>query len=205
MASDPALHHPIEIEKKRQPYLLFLGRLHRKKGIDLILKALSEITIENRPHIKIAGPDEENRLSQLKALARQLGVSDHITWLGPTFGEEKTTLLREAEAFILPSHQENFGIAVAEALAVGTPVLISNQVAIWDMVKRAGAGIISEDTVSGVKSLFLQWQCLPENMRYVMRKQARHLFTQQYDVAHNAPALIHQLQSLMIRANRPTE
>lgn len=196
-ASDPARHHPIEIEKRRQPYLLFLGRLHHKKGIDLILKALSEIKSEERPHIKIAGPDEENRLAQLKGIARRLGVSDRITWAGPTFGEEKAILLREAEAFILPSHQENFGISVAEALAVGTPVLISNQVAIWKSVEKTGAGIIAEDTVSGVKALLMKWQSTPENARYVMRKQARHLFMQQYDVAHNAPALVNQLQSLI--------
>ncbi|MXP26627.1 glycosyltransferase [Altererythrobacter indicus] len=199
-AADPVRHHRIELGKKRQPYLLFLGRLHRKKGIDLLLQALSEMKRDERPHIKIVGPDEEKRLPQFIATTYRLGLSDHITWLGPTFGEEKSTLLREAEAFILPSHQENFGIAVAEALAVGTPVLISNQVAIGESVARAGAGIVAHDTVNGVKSLLLQWQSMPENARYTMRKQARQLFAQQYDVANNAPALVRKLQSLMVGA-----
>ena len=79
----------------------------------------------------IAGPDEEGLRPQLEAQAKRLGIERRVHWTGMLEGDLKWGALHAAEAFVLPSHQENFGVAVVEAMACGVPVLISDKVNIW--------------------------------------------------------------------------
>ena len=85
-------------------------------------------------------------------------------------------------AFILPSHQENFGIAVVESLACAKPVLISNQVNIWREIEEAEGGIIADDTMLGTQSLLESWKRLPGGDRLSMGVKARHAFEKNFAI-----------------------
>jgi glycosyltransferase involved in cell wall biosynthesis len=136
--------------------LLFLGRIHRKKGIDLLLRAFEELATAD-DHLVVAGPSEDSFFAE--ELVRTSGeFSDRITWAGMIRGDLKWGALRVADALILPSHQENFGMVVAEALAIGTPVLITDKVNLWREVEDDRAGKVSTDDLSGIRSLMREWK-----------------------------------------------
>ena len=92
----------------------------------------------------MAGPDQVGWMAELKGLAERLGVAGRIHWPGLMTGRAKWGALAGAEAFILPSHQDSFGVAVGEALGCGTPVLITDKVNIWREVRACGAGLVDE-------------------------------------------------------------
>jgi glycosyltransferase involved in cell wall biosynthesis len=127
--------------------LLFMGRLHPKKGCDLLLEAWAT-TLANDPawHLVFAGPDELQWQQTLAARAAALGLADRVTWTGMLRDTMKWSAFFAAEVFALPSHQENFGIAVAESLACGVPVLISREVNIWREIEAVHAGLVASDT-----------------------------------------------------------
>jgi glycosyltransferase involved in cell wall biosynthesis len=133
---------------RERRFFLFLSRIHRKKGCDLLLDAFARLTRFDLDLV-MAGPDEEGLRPQLEAQAKQLGISGRVHWTGMLEGDLKWGALRAAEALVLPSHQENFGVVVVEALACKTPVLISDKVNIWPDLERDGAGIVNPDTAEG--------------------------------------------------------
>ena len=105
-------------------------------------------------------------------------------------GDIKWGALRSAEVFVLPSHQENFGIAVAEALACGTPVLISDQVNIWREIAADGAGLVKPDTVDGTFALLDRWQGYDATIREGMCLAAHNTFHQRYEIGAAARSLV---------------
>jgi glycosyltransferase involved in cell wall biosynthesis len=185
--------HP-ELEGKR--ILLFMGRLHPKKGCDLLLEAFAA-TMANDPEWRLvfAGPDAFNWQKTLVARAQMLGIADRIVWTGMLRDSMKWSALAAAEVFALPSHQENFGIAVAESLACGVPVLISREVNIWREIESANAGFVAPDTVAGIISLLTRWQQLPEAERRTMQRNARQCFQQHFDIEQSAARLLEAIQS----------
>jgi glycosyltransferase involved in cell wall biosynthesis len=152
-----------------------------------------------QPHIDLVmtGPDQTGWRPELEALAERLGVATRVHWTGPLYGDAKWGALYGAQAFALPSHQENFGIAVAEALGCGTPVLISNQVDIWREIEGAGAGFVEPDTVDGATALLRRWFGLPPAKRAAMSVTAAELFDAQFNVASTGPALIKTIQDFL--------
>lgn len=174
-----------------RPFWLFLGRVHPKKGVDLFLRTAAELVRAGRsvPALVIAGPcaDQDYR-HHLESLAAASGLDVH--WTGMLTGAIKWGALRSAEAFVLPSHQENFGLAVAEALAAGTPVLISRKVNIWTEIDAAGAGLVDVDDLAGTRRLLDRWLALPDSARTTMRAAAQRLFQERYDVSRVAHSLI---------------
>ena len=105
----------------------------------------------------IAGPDQVGMQAKLMGMAGQLGIADRVHWPGLIGGDVKWGALRACDALILPSHQENLGISVVEALAVGRPVLISHQVNIWQEIESDGAGLAEDDTLEGTVRLLCRW------------------------------------------------
>ena len=166
-AEDFLVLHP-ELRGKR--LVLFLARLHPKKGCDLLVAAFSQVA-ERDPqlHLVMAGPDSDGLEARLIAQVRSLGLAERVTFTGMLRGAAKWGALRASEVFVLPSHQENFGVAVAEALAMGVPALVSNQVNIWREVVDGGAGMAEADTVAGTRALLDSWLDLPPAERQAMQ------------------------------------
>lgn len=178
-------------------YILFLSRIHRKKGCDDLLAGFARAAgLDPDIQLVVAGPDTTGLRPSLEAQARSLGVADRVFWPGPLYGRTKWAALRQAEAFALPSHQENFGIAVAEALGCGTPVLISRQVNIWREIAEGGAGIVDADDAGGVERMMRRWMTTPAGDRTRMATDARNLFLDKFSVQKTAPELLRTVSRL---------
>jgi glycosyltransferase involved in cell wall biosynthesis len=167
-----------------RPYLLFLGRLHPKKGCDLLIRAYAKVA----PNLDLvmAGPDQVGWMGELQSLAHRLGIGSRIHWPGLLTGPAKWGALRGAEAFVLPSHQDSFGVAVGEALGCSIPVLITDKVNIWREVSAAGAGFVETDSQAGIETLLLSYLALDPPARDRMRAAARTCFAEHFDVASTA-------------------
>src|SRR5439155_19709105 len=122
--------------------LLFLSRLHPKKGIELLLDAVGLLAADPRIHLFIAGDGDAAYVARLKDRAKANGLSDRMVFTGFVTGAERRRLLDETDLFVLPSYDENFGMAAAEALSAGLPVVVSEHVALADHVREAGAGLV---------------------------------------------------------------
>ena len=171
--------------------LLFLSRIHEKKGCDLLVQAFAKAAAADPGlHLVLAGPDQTGWVARLQDLARQEGVAERITWPGMLRNELKWGAFYAAEAFVLPSHQENFGIAVAEALGCGLPVLISDKVNIWREVQSSNAGLVAPDTLAGTTALLEQWLAMTPAGRTAMGMAARELFMRRFTVDAMATGLL---------------
>lgn len=125
-----------------RPVLLFMSRIDPKKGLDLLIPALEQI--DRSFHFVLAGgnPQDLSYEQNIRDRIQASRLKDKTSIVGFVTGSEKTALLEAADLFVLPSYYENFGIAVAEAMSVGTPVVISDQVHIWQEIERSQSGWI---------------------------------------------------------------
>lgn len=178
-------------ELRGQRLALFLGRIHEKKGCDLLIEAFARISAAH-PDVRLvmAGPDADGWASALQDRARQLGLANRITWTGMLTGDLKWGAFYASEVFCLPSHQENFGVAVAEALACGRPVLVSNKVNIWREIEQDGAGWVAADTLDGTVSTLARWLDASPHQVETMRNAARQSFSQRFRIATVAANLV---------------
>jgi glycosyltransferase involved in cell wall biosynthesis len=167
--------------KKESLRLLFLSRLHPKKQLEVLLKALSLLHTASPDllwQLDIAGYGEPAYLASLQKLAERLNISHRCRWLGHVQGDAKTCLLQQADWFLLPSAAENFGIAVVEAMAAGTPVIVSPQVAVADLILSAGAGLVCpSDPPSLCQVLLSNYQGPSSAMRLAARTLAETTFS----------------------------
>lgn len=187
--------------------VLFLGRLHEKKGCDLLVEAFARVAgADPSLHLVMAGPDDAQGLrAGLEARAAQWGVAERVTWTGMLAGEAKWSALKAAQVFALPSHQENFGIAVVEALALGVPVLISEKVNIWREIIQSGAGFADSDTLDGTVACLTRWLALalaPAEYA-LMRERAVRCFERNYHMTAAAQRLIDTIAPHIGRAAQP--
>jgi glycosyltransferase involved in cell wall biosynthesis len=169
---------------------LFMGRIHPKKACDLLIDAFAKILSQHPEwHLVFAGPDQIGWQNELNIRATRLGLVDRITWTGMISGAMKWGALRSAEVFVLPSHQENFGVVVPEALAAGVPTLISNKVNIWREIEADGAGIVAEDTLQGICRLLQSYVEMSTAERLIMRRRARACFEARFEIRKAAESL----------------
>ena len=168
-------------------FLLFLARIHQKKGCDLLIEAFARLAPQ-APDVDLvlAGPDQEGMQANLKRLTEHLGVRNRVHWPGLIGGKAKWGALMACDALVLPSHQENFGISVVEALSVGRPVLISNQVNIWPEVKSHGVGLVEPDSLEGTERLLRRWFELLPAEREAMAARARPCFLSRFEMTRTA-------------------
>jgi len=175
--------------------MLFLSRIHSKKGCDLLIDAFATIAASDpRWHLVIAGPGEEALVRKLQAQVNALGLDRRVSWSGMLMGERKWGALYAAEVFALVSHQENFGIAAAEALACGTPVLLSDKVNIWREIVNDKAGFAAPDNAGGARQLLQDWNALDESARCQMRRAAKFCFDSRFDIRTVARGLTNVLE-----------
>jgi len=199
-SGDPALERARFLDRfpalTAKRLVLFLGRIHPKKGCDLLIGAFARRTgSDPRLHLVMAGPDECGWQADLMQLAARLGIGKRITWTGPLYGDLKWGALRAAEVFALPSHTENFGIALAESLACGVPALISDQVNIWREIQAAGAGLVAPDSLEGCLQTLDQWLSSPEVWRAQMKIRAIECFTQHFEIEQFARRFVDCIQA----------
>ncbi|HEY0786498.1 MAG TPA: glycosyltransferase, partial [Acidobacteriaceae bacterium] len=168
-------------------YLLFLGRIHQKKGCDLLIQAFARVAADDpEVDLVVAGPDQVGLQARLQELAAAEGIGHRIHWPGMLQGDAKWGAFRAAEAFILPSHQENFGIAIAEAIACAKPVLISNKINIWHYVTEDRVGFVEEDTVDGTERLLRCWLTLPTDEKAAMIARTDECFETRFSMRNCA-------------------
>lgn len=171
-------------------YLLFLGRIHEKKGCDLLIGAFAKVAgAAPDVDLVIAGPDQMGLETKLRSLAERAGIAERVHWPGMISGRVKWGALRGCEAFVLPSHQENLGISVVEALAAGRPVLISHQVNLWPEIKDDGVGLAEDDTLEGTVRLLERWFNLGPEERIEMSKRAHPCFAAKFSMKQAALAI----------------
>ena len=159
-----------------------MGRLNPKKGIDILIEAFAR-TLATDPawHLVIAGPDKDNLQPQFAAIAARLGIADRITFTGMITGSLKWGAFTASEVFVLPSHQENFGIVIAEAMACNLPVILSDKVNIWREVVNHWAGLICDDTVQGTTTALARWQSLTSDEIAALRLRSRRCFDELFN------------------------
>lgn len=184
-------------EATNRKILLFLSRIHLKKGTDLLVRAFAR----HADHFSdfdlvIAGPDQTGWAKTLQELARELGVAERIHWPGMLTGDAKWGAFRTAYAFILPSHSENFGIVVVEALACQVPVLITNKVNIWREIESDGVGIVVNDDLDSVSRGLERILSMSNDERLAMSSKCRTSFLTRYDAENNAMQLVALLKAL---------
>lgn len=175
-----------------QRFMLYLGRIDRKKGCDLLLEAFVRLA-HNDPglHLVMAGPDPHNWSAELHQIVAHHQLSPRVHWPGMLHGDAKWGAFHACEVFVLPSHQENFGIAVAEALACGKAVLLADKVNIAPQIAADGCGLVQPDHQSGIDALIAAWINTPASQRRAMEQQALLTFSQRYDMQATAAAIIH--------------
>jgi glycosyltransferase involved in cell wall biosynthesis len=176
-------------------FFLFLGRLHEKKGCDLLIQAFAELRSDSGAvarHLVLAGPCADGAyLRHLEELAARATNNDgSITFPGMLTGDVKWGAFSTADAFVLPSHQENFGIAVAESLACGTPVLISNKINIWREIEADGAGYVENDDIAGTASLLRRWVGCTPAAQAAMRVNAKICFANRFEIERATDSLL---------------
>ncbi|MFC6645041.1 glycosyltransferase [Granulicella cerasi] len=185
-------------EVRGQRFMLYLGRIHPKKGADLLLKAFT--LRQSDIHLVMAGPGADDEWAQGLRSALPADVAARVHWPGMLQGDAKWGAFHASDAFVLPSHQENFGIAVVEALAAARPVLITEPVNISPEIEADGAGLVGKDTVEGVSSLLKRWLTLNESDRAAMGEQALRTFAKRYDMRRNTGPILQVFER--IRADR---
>lgn len=183
LASQPAL--------RGRKLLLFLSRIQEKKGCDLLIEAFAKVAAKDPSlHLIMAGPDQSGWQASLQAQATRLGIAERITWTGMLQGELKWGAFYASEVFCLSSHQENFGIVVAEALACGKPVLISNKVNIWREIEAAKAGFVDTDTVEGTVRNLERWLSMSSSEYAAMSDRAVATFKNRFHIDRAAQRLL---------------
>ena len=187
-----------ELQNRR--LLLFLGRIHEKKGCLELIRAFRQVVGEGQADARelrlvMAGPADSEYARDVRRTADRLGLADRVIWTGMLSGDLKWGAFHAAETFILPSHQENFGVAVAEALACDVPVLISNKVNIWREIEADRAGLVENDDVQGTRRLLERWLALDSESRGEMRRAARDCFERRFEINRAAQILIQALQT----------
>lgn len=178
-------------------YLLYLSRIHPKKAVDQLIEAFAATAhIDPGLDLVIAGPDQIGWGPELQALTERLGVANRIHWPGMITGGAKAAAFTGARAFALPSHQENFGLVVAEALSVGTPVLISDKVNIWREVEDAGAGLVTPDTLPGTTDLLTRFlKASPDDIQK-LKSASRPAYDTHFSVSQAAKDLLAVLEDV---------
>lgn len=169
---------------KDVPYLLFLSRIHPKKGVDLLIEAYAKVYKGDSTKLIIAGPGMETAYG-LKLKDRVAGdpnISDAVFFPGMLSGDAKWGAFYHCDAFVLPSHQENFGIAIVEALACAKAVLISKQVNIYKEIEEGKAGLIANDTLQSTTELLEQWRQMAAENKVQMAKSAKNLFEHKFTI-----------------------
>lgn len=185
---------------KGKRLILFMSRIHPKKGCDILIQAFARIAGQDPLlHLVMAGPDEINWVSSLKKAAEDLQIADRITWTGMLKGDLKWGAINSAECLVLPSHSENFGVIIAESLACGIPVIITNKINIWREIQEGEAGLVSSDDVPGIIQSLQRWLALDNAEKKRLGTRAKECFLTNFDINSGAKRFIEIIQNELLK------
>lgn len=187
---------PMKQSWERKRNILFLSRVHVKKGVNFLIEAVARMRNKvNNYTITVAGPGDEAYVNELKDMAVRLGVADRFRFIGPVFGANKWRLYHEADLFVLPTHSENFGIVVAEALASGTPVITTTGTPWYELKSHYCGWYIPVGTPPLAEALQLFLECSEEELR-AMGQRGRKLVCDKYSSERVANSFIEMYSEL---------
>jgi len=182
---------------KRNKEILFLSRVHVKKGINFLLEAVAQLKEQLQGYVvRIAGEGDATYIEELKRVTVCLGVSDLIRFEGGVYGNRKWELFRQADLFILPTHSENFGIVVAEALASGTPVVTTIGTP-WNELKSQQCGWWTEVGTEATVKALRNFLSLTEDELETMGRNGRKLVEEKYSARKVAKEFVDMYKSIL--------
>jgi len=170
-------------------------RIDPIKGLDLLVEAIARLSRDDVALV-LAGAGSPEHEAALRGQVQKLGLADRVLFCGHLDGSDRAALLADAELFVLPSHHENFGLAVVEAMADGVPVVISDQVGIEAEVRRAQAGIVTRcdaaEVADGLKKLLES-----QGLRREMGERGRALVEREFSWPYVAKQLVELYRSVL--------
>jgi glycosyltransferase involved in cell wall biosynthesis len=187
--------HGIDADR---PLVLFLSRIHKKKGLDLLIPAFAMSGIPNAILV-LAGPDNEGYGPTVQRLIDYHHLRDRVIITGMLHGSERIAALSDADLFVLPSYSENFGVVVVEALAAGTPVIISDQVNIQREIAQGGVGAVVVLETSVLSKELARW-LTDDDMRAAAAARAKPFVADRYDWHRIAQRWTQHYQRLLVAA-----
>lgn len=188
---------PMKSSWERKKNILFLSRLHPKKGINFLIEAVASLKDEmNGYQIYIAGEGDADYINKLKSLADKLGISSIITFIGGVYDDRKWQLYRDADLFVLPTHSENFGIVVAEALACGTPVITTKGTP-WQELEANQCGWWTEIGTNATTDALRDFLSLSAHDLETMGRKGRKLIEDKYSAKKMAEDMIKLYKSVI--------
>jgi glycosyltransferase involved in cell wall biosynthesis len=180
---------------KGSPFLIFLGRLHHKKGLDFLAEAFALFAkTDQRHHLVVVGHDEGAQADFSDRIAKA-GLLDRVHLTGPLHGAAKWEAFADAAAFTLPSRQEGFSIAITEALACGLPVIVSRECH-FPEVADAGAGVVADLDAPAIAAGFNE-VLHDEDTRQRMSQAARQLVQTRFNCRTMAEEVVYAYQSAL--------
>ena len=167
---------------KDNKYILFLGRISIKKGLDVLVEAFKRLAVtDNNLVLVIAGPNNEGYQKEIKQRLENYALLDRTLFTGMLIGEDKLSAYVDASVFVLSSYSENFGMSVVEAMACGTPVIISDRVGIYKDIQTKKAGLVvrldSKDLYEEIKMLLGN-----QDLKINITANAKKLIKEKYDI-----------------------
>jgi glycosyltransferase involved in cell wall biosynthesis len=175
---------------------LFLSRIHPKKGLPMLIAAWARLRPPNWK-LRIAGPDENGHRAEIATLIEQHGLADAISFIGSVHGRAKTDEYRAAELFILPTHSENFGMVIAEALSFGLPVLTTRS-APWPELETEKCGFWTEPNERGILDALTRATSLTRQALAEMGARGRELIKTRYSWSQIAERFVVAYEKLIV-------
>ena len=176
---------------RNRQFLIFLSRIHPKKGCDTLIRAFARCLPDlGDMDLVMAGPDQTGWRKELEALASELGIADRVHWTGLISGDVKWGAFRAAQAFVLPSHGENFGVVVAEAMACSTPVIISDRVNLYHAILDFGAGVVAPHHLDTTIAAIQQFARMTTEERAAMSRNAYDCYDANFQIDTAARRLL---------------
>ena len=179
---------------KNKKYLIFLGRFHKKKGCEILLKAFSRIIKKNKKiYLLMVGPNNIYK-NHLEKLSKNLGLKNQIVWSDILLNEAKWSVIKNADGMVLSSHGENFGISIVESLSMGVPVITTTKVNIHNIIQKYNAGYIAKNNLNSFYNCLLGYINLRNLYKTKMKLNSLKCFNNEFNLNYNLSSISNLLK-----------
>lgn len=185
---------------RRVHSLLFMSRLHPKKGLELLIEALAKMKdIPDCPHLSVAGDGDPDYVISLQKMVESKGLSRKVTFLGAVYGDRKWQLLRDADLLVLPTYSENFGLVIAESMGVGTPVITTTGTP-WHLLQEESCGWWIPPTVEALRETLSEVITLEADEIERKGRTCRKVLSEQFSISEVAGKMYSVYESLFMNS-----